>query len=162
MMRSAVEKVKGTKEGGNLESRHHKATTGSHFHRHHHQRDDDDEDSIELEERQCRQSALISQRGEDDKDRQSIKEDAESIVEPMPGDVRGEQSEAGGSSTCNENEPVLVDHPIVDDEVENFVTEQLYIHSKLMIVDDRIIICGSGKGYFMYYRLWFIFVTCRP
>ena len=26
-----------------------------------------------------------------------------------------------------------------------YVTELLYIHSKLMIVDDRIVICGSGK-----------------
>ncbi|KAI8981744.1 hypothetical protein BDF20DRAFT_911999 [Mycotypha africana] len=27
----------------------------------------------------------------------------------------------------------------------NFVTEQVYIHSKLMIVDDRIVICGSAN-----------------
>lgn len=26
-----------------------------------------------------------------------------------------------------------------------YVTEELYIHSKLLIVDDRIVICGSGK-----------------
>lgn len=26
----------------------------------------------------------------------------------------------------------------------DFVTEQVYIHSKLMIVDDRTVICGSG------------------
>lgn len=26
----------------------------------------------------------------------------------------------------------------------DFLTEQVYIHSKLMIVDDRTVICGSG------------------
>ena len=26
-----------------------------------------------------------------------------------------------------------------------YITELLYIHSKLMIIDDRIVICGSGK-----------------
>ncbi|KAF9351259.1 hypothetical protein BGX26_010701 [Mortierella sp. AD094] len=35
--------------------------------------------------------------------------------------------------------------PVMDDEVDDFVTEQLYIHSKLMIVDDRIVICGSAN-----------------
>lgn len=27
----------------------------------------------------------------------------------------------------------------------DFLTEQVYIHSKLMIVDDKTVICGSGK-----------------
>lgn len=27
----------------------------------------------------------------------------------------------------------------------DYVTEQIYIHSKLMIVDDKTVICGSGK-----------------
>lgn len=27
----------------------------------------------------------------------------------------------------------------------NYVTEQVYIHSKLMIVDDKTVICGSGQ-----------------
>ncbi|KAF9418329.1 Phospholipase D1, partial [Entomortierella beljakovae] len=35
--------------------------------------------------------------------------------------------------------------PVVDDDVDNFITEVLYIHSKLLIVDDRIVICGSGE-----------------
>ncbi|KAK3820690.1 MAG: hypothetical protein JOS17DRAFT_688354, partial [Linnemannia elongata] len=43
------------------------------------------------------------------------------------------------------NSSMPVDRPIVDNEVEDFVTEQLYIHSKLMIVDDRIVICGSAN-----------------
>lgn len=31
------------------------------------------------------------------------------------------------------------------DDRMDYVTEQVYIHSKLMIVDDKIVICGSGK-----------------
>ncbi|KAK3821164.1 MAG: hypothetical protein J3Q66DRAFT_366907 [Benniella sp.] len=53
------------------------------------------------------------------------------------------------ASTCDEyaDEPgsVEVEQPVIDNEVDDFITEQLYVHSKLMIVDDRIIICGSGK-----------------
>lgn len=30
-------------------------------------------------------------------------------------------------------------------EAEHFVTEQLYIHSKLLIVDDRVVVCGSSN-----------------
>jgi phosphatidylserine/phosphatidylglycerophosphate/cardiolipin synthase-like enzyme len=30
------------------------------------------------------------------------------------------------------------------DRKQNYVTEEVYIHSKLMIVDDRFVICGSG------------------
>ncbi|EME85348.1 uncharacterized protein MYCFIDRAFT_60226 [Pseudocercospora fijiensis CIRAD86] len=32
-----------------------------------------------------------------------------------------------------------------EDELENFVQEELYIHSKLLIADDRIAICGSSN-----------------
>lgn len=32
-----------------------------------------------------------------------------------------------------------------------FVTEQVYIHSKLMIVDDKTVICGSGKKNTLYH-----------
>ncbi|KAK3821162.1 MAG: hypothetical protein J3Q66DRAFT_280226, partial [Benniella sp.] len=46
---------------------------------------------------------------------------------------------------ADEPGPVKVEQPVVDNEVDDFVTEQLYIHSKLMIVDDRIIICGSAN-----------------
>lgn len=31
------------------------------------------------------------------------------------------------------------------DESEHFVSEQLYIHSKLLIVDDRVVVCGSAN-----------------
>ncbi|OIW32025.1 phospholipase D/nuclease [Coniochaeta ligniaria NRRL 30616] len=32
-----------------------------------------------------------------------------------------------------------------DDEVENWIQEELYIHAKLLIVDDRVVICGSSN-----------------
>lgn len=32
-----------------------------------------------------------------------------------------------------------------DDGRTDYVTEQVYIHSKLMIVDDKTVICGSGN-----------------
>ncbi|KAH8882570.1 phospholipase D/nuclease [Thozetella sp. PMI_491] len=32
-----------------------------------------------------------------------------------------------------------------EDEVENWIQEELYIHAKLLIVDDRIVICGSSN-----------------
>jgi len=35
------------------------------------------------------------------------------------------------------------EHP--ESEVENWVQEELYIHSKLLIADDRIVICGSSN-----------------
>lgn len=142
MVRNAVEKVKGTKDEGDLEPKHHKITRNSHLHRHHHQHDDD-EDSVDMEERQGRESMLDSMWG-GDKDKQSLKDDAESIIEPTPGDAPSEQREEKGPGAGEEIEQVPVDRPIVDNEVEDFVTEQLYIHSKLMIVDDRIVICGSG------------------
>jgi phospholipase D1/2 len=43
--------------------------------------------------------------------------------------------------------PEVVDpHGIVDvDETNTFVTEELYIHSKLLIADDRTVICGSAN-----------------
>ncbi|KAG0217601.1 hypothetical protein BGX33_010118 [Mortierella sp. NVP41] len=146
MVRDAIEKMKGTKDQGDLEPRHRKVTKNHslHLHRHSHRHDDDDDmDSIQLE-MQERESMLSPKMG-GDKDRQSIKEDAESIIEPTPGEAREEHGELEGPKTGEEPEPVPVSRPVVDNEVEDFVTEQLYIHSKLMIVDDRIIICGSAN-----------------
>jgi phospholipase D1/2 len=33
----------------------------------------------------------------------------------------------------------------IEDEKHNFVQEELYIHAKLLIVDDRVVICGSSN-----------------
>jgi phospholipase D1/2 len=30
-------------------------------------------------------------------------------------------------------------------EIDAFVTEELYVHSKLLIADDRVVICGSAN-----------------
>jgi len=35
------------------------------------------------------------------------------------------------------------DHP--DQEIENYIQEELYIHDKVVIVDDRVAICGSSN-----------------
>jgi phospholipase D1/2 len=44
------------------------------------------------------------------------------------------------------NPEVSDPHGIVDvDETRTFVTEELYIHSKLLIADDRTVICGSAN-----------------
>jgi len=37
------------------------------------------------------------------------------------------------------------DQEIRQQELENFVQEELYIHGKILIVDDRIVICGSSN-----------------
>jgi len=37
------------------------------------------------------------------------------------------------------------DVKLSDTDIHNYVTEELYIHTKLMIVDDRYVICGSAN-----------------
>ncbi|KAG0262982.1 hypothetical protein BG011_009480 [Mortierella polycephala] len=163
-MRNAIEKMKGTKEHGDLEPKHHKITRhplieqhrnrdghthrNTEYHRGYKGRyDDSDADSAE-EEQRMQSSQRTRGVPNSDQERQSIRNDAESIIEPIPGDV---QSRHGGEDSTEPSEapmfekPVEAERPIVDDEVDDFVTEQLYIHSKLMIVDDRIIICGSAN-----------------
>lgn len=44
--------------------------------------------------------------------------------------------------------PSIVDIPWdgnPEDEINAFVTEELYVHSKLLIADDRLVICGSAN-----------------
>jgi phospholipase D1/2 len=52
-------------------------------------------------------------------------------------------------SECNmENGPSIKDIPwegSEEDEMNAFVSEELYIHTKLLIADDRIVICGSAN-----------------
>ncbi|KAG0234011.1 hypothetical protein BGW42_006992 [Actinomortierella wolfii] len=95
-------------------------------------------------------------------DQRTAKDESETIIEPSPmpsersiepeqrpvqatsaatGTTAGEQEE----QVPREESPALPPGHVVDDEVNDFVTEELYIHSKLMIVDDRIIICGSAN-----------------
>ncbi|KAG0023955.1 hypothetical protein BGZ82_010606 [Podila clonocystis] len=162
-MRTAIEKVKGYKEGGDVEPKHHKITRNRHLYshddaRHYHHHEDDDQDStrVERKSKHGRDSRYgrSSRYGHDDfsstdelaEEKQSI-HDAESIIEPPPVPADdGAQPEAteGGSESPGSSAPTAPG-TIVDDELHDFVTEQLYIHSKLMIVDDRIIICGSAN-----------------
>ncbi|GBC06968.1 hypothetical protein RclHR1_07170009 [Rhizophagus clarus] len=50
--------------------------------------------------------------------------------------VSGEQSGA---------DPAVPQAPIDKDPTGSYITEELYIHTKLLIADDRIVICGSAN-----------------
>ncbi|KAF9378152.1 hypothetical protein CPC16_011439 [Podila verticillata] len=204
-VRSAIERVKGYKEGGDVEPKHHKITRNRHLYSHddprryphgdeddvepkHHKitrnhhlysdddprryphGDEDDDDSAQVERpkhgrskhghdsKQERNSRYghedFSSTDELAEEKQSI-HDAESIVEPFPETGQegapkpgtGTTTEGGTTAPVGESSAPATTAPgtIVDDELDDFVTEQLYIHSKLMIVDDRIIICGSAN-----------------
>ncbi|KAF9899008.1 hypothetical protein BX616_003365 [Lobosporangium transversale] len=184
MMHSAIEKIKGTKQDGNLEPLHrrvgqkpkaqrlrHPIRHHRHHHHHHHHghsehSDDDDADSVELELEELREKGFI--RGYEDfgkevapkpawDEKEVATHEPKSTVESAPTASTTEVGEQIGAGTSVSGgayparhpkadiPEVKVEKPIVDDEVDDFVTEQLYIHSKLMIVDDRIIICGSAN-----------------
>ncbi|KAF9176906.1 hypothetical protein BGZ51_009416, partial [Haplosporangium sp. Z 767] len=70
--------------------------------------------------------------------------EVESIVEPVPG-ARVESTEGAETTSNKSSDDDGETETVVDNEVDDFVTEQLYIHSKLMIVDDRIVIIGSAN-----------------
>ncbi|KAF9921945.1 hypothetical protein FBU30_007990 [Linnemannia zychae] len=125
-VRNAINTAKGTKEHGDLEPKRHIITRHPLIHQ---------PDSEEISATRLG----IDQKGSDE-DLLIKKGEAEEIIEPSP---RG-SPEIGGSgdasSTVSEGDTI-----VEDNEVDDFVTEQLYIHSKLMIVDDRIIIIGSAN-----------------
>ncbi|KAF9099934.1 hypothetical protein BGX23_008706 [Mortierella sp. AD031] len=107
MARNAINTIKGTKEHGGLEPKHHIISRHPLIHH---------PDSEEI----------------------AAMHETEDLVEPNPED----STEAGGETSSTHSD---VETTVEDNEVEDFVTEQLYIHSKLMIVDDRIIIIGSAN-----------------
>ncbi|KAG9066893.1 hypothetical protein KI688_012805 [Linnemannia hyalina] len=119
MFRNTANNIKGTKTQGDLEPKHHIITRNP------------------LIYHPETNGGIVQEDGVDREFVQSRNE-AEALVEPNP----QESAEAGGetSSTNSEGETM-----VEDNEVDDFVTEQLYIHSKLMIVDDRIIIIGSAN-----------------
>lgn len=47
-----------------------------------------------------------------------------------------------------QEEELLEQQNMYNDGRLDYVTEQVYIHSKLMIVDDKTVICGSGRFFF--------------
>ncbi|KAF9092887.1 hypothetical protein BGX27_001710, partial [Mortierella sp. AM989] len=173
MFRNAIERVKGTKDNGDLEPMHRRLREKSMDRIRSHT------ESIGSSMRQNFKDAIKGhgEEGISAADQDAIN-DTESIIEPGAShhhqndfddnDDDESSSTALGSSGSGEgpssasvgaqsDTPAHGRHhykrhnrhkqqePIVDDEVDNFVTEQLYIHTKLMIVDDRIIICGSAN-----------------
>lgn len=165
VIKNGIENIKGYKDQGNLEPlgqkiRHHKErlfSRGSGLHA----------DAAPVESSNIVVShgyETTAEQAKDDEARLnkakiSEQEFAEAIVEPMSGGASGseDQGAADGDNSMEDSAdpgkfpkadkpgPVPVEKPVIDDEVDDFVTEQLYIHSKLMIVDDRIIICGSAN-----------------
>lgn len=131
MFRNAVNTIKGTKEHGDLEPKHHIVTRHPLIHH------PDSEEMAAVRP----SDANVGTTQKDGEDRVSAlhRNEVEEFVEPSPQDsveIVGETS-----STNSEGETM-----VEDNEVDDFVTEQLYIHSKLMIIDDRIIIIGSGMS----------------
>ena len=62
-------------------------------------------------------------------------------VEKAIGTIVNEEGTGGLTAGIEQAFP----HGIVDqDDTHTYVTEELYIHTKVMIVDDRYVICGSG------------------
>ncbi|KAF9956906.1 Phospholipase D1, partial [Modicella reniformis] len=119
MVRTAVNTLKGTKEQGDLEPKHHKISR----HPLVHTNETSEVDPVGLD---TVRSAIEQESGS-----RHDKEEAEEIVEPLPvgsTEVDGEASVSGSEGETT----------IEDNEMDDFVTEQLYIHSKLMIVDDRV------------------------
>ncbi|KAI9471840.1 MAG: hypothetical protein EXX96DRAFT_581892 [Benjaminiella poitrasii] len=61
------------------------------------------------------------------------------------------QQSSGSNNNSNEDlmsqqrQKALLMHQQYDDGRMDFITEQVYIHSKLMIVDDKTVICGSAN-----------------
>jgi len=71
----------------------------------------------------------------------SIAKDA-MLGEPKP----SEEMYAGREKERKEDDPADTEaEDLREQEKENFIQEELYIHGKLLIVDDRIAICGSSN-----------------
>ncbi|KAG0289653.1 Phospholipase D1, partial [Dissophora globulifera] len=167
--RNAVENAKGTKEGGNLEPLHRRIARGPRIQRLRHPRHhgDDGGDGVQDASGSNEQISETPEYGYETVEEESAMDangmplenrrplvEAEKIIEPTPA---ASSSGTTSASTLKESAtaepaefpkadapgPATIERPVVDNEVDDFVTEQLYIHSKLMIIDDRVIICGS-------------------
>lgn len=106
-------------------------------------------------------SKLLS-RGEHAKDvaKSNLKEEHKSPTDEKQTDVKrrfeaarkGNQDEAKSSASVSAcamaGTGKLVDEVWEgdpEDEINNWIQEELYIHAKLLIVDDRIVVCGSSN-----------------
>lgn len=65
-----------------------------------------------------------------------------SLKDPLSPKVTPIPSQATTASTAAETEKSIWD----DDDREYYVSELVYIHDKILIVDDRIVLIGSGKS----------------
>ncbi|KAI1315945.1 hypothetical protein EDD11_000195 [Mortierella claussenii] len=155
MARTAVNTLKGTKEGGDLEPKHHKVTRHPFVHESKSKIGSAPTDGADVD---TMKDGNVDNAEVDNMDSsiespvQQAKEESEAIVEPAPqgsedkvtkeeAAAAANASSGSGSNAADEDGETLA----MENEVEDFVTEQLYIHSKLMIVDDRIIIIGSAN-----------------
>ncbi|KAF9373787.1 hypothetical protein CPB97_000315 [Podila verticillata] len=127
MVRTAINNATQPKEQGGLVPKHH--SLGDMLHHGH-----------EGSSSEARHLSIQNVRDHDD---------VEAIIEPGPRDTDVGEGEGEGDAKSNKagstHDSEGSEDTIVDNEVEDFVTEQLYIHSKLMIVDDKIIIIGSAN-----------------
>lgn len=75
--------------------------------------------------------------------------DAKSRFEAAMPDKEIQAAASVAHHAMSGNDKSLLDEPWADEnldsEVENWIQEELYIHSKLLIADDRIVICGSSN-----------------
>ncbi|KAF9924044.1 hypothetical protein BGZ65_008544, partial [Modicella reniformis] len=164
MTRNKIEDIKGTKDEGRINKNH------PNLHKFRHPRhnwlfgrggddDDSDKDSAELalentvmcngyestiEQAKDNEARLELAKQVAEQETRASKEHAEAIIETTEADDEA-TADPRKFPRADKPGPVNVEKPIIDNEVDDFVTEQLYIHSKLMIVDDRIIICGSAN-----------------
>ena len=67
-----------------------------------------------------------------------------SIQHPLEDSFSDERAETSPEDRVGV-EPTIPSGMEQMDPRKTYVTEEIYVHSKLMIVDDRYVICGSGK-----------------
>jgi phosphatidylserine/phosphatidylglycerophosphate/cardiolipin synthase-like enzyme len=74
----------------------------------------------------------------------AVRPSVDSLSSPAAAPTDTKQADTTTPDISNVSGSSNVSPEPVDDRLE-YVSEQLYIHTKLMIVDDRIVIIGSGK-----------------
>ncbi|KAK1076720.1 hypothetical protein LTR48_008994, partial [Friedmanniomyces endolithicus] len=90
----------------------------------------------------ARHVGLAGEVGSDDPVRSvdSISKDA-MLGEPKV----SEEDYAGRGDAGRDGNDQQSDADMREQEKENFIQEELYIHGKVLIVDDRVVICGSSN-----------------
>jgi len=88
--------------------------------------------------------------GHSDKDNAKIKEDKQNFeaAAGQAGTDRDPESEDSVAKFAMHNTPTLTEEGwegTMSDEADNWIQEELYIHDKVLIVDDKTVICGSSN-----------------